>query len=114
MKRNAIAVYSLRKWGPFPDLGMVLCPSSNGSAQHGDWVEKGYDAPFVLWKLWGVILRALFFAWPVDALGRYSLQVARHGEALLDRRVQIRRASPISRLLWRFWNWREAWRARRQ
>jgi hypothetical protein len=111
---HAIIVYSPRKWGPFPDLGLVVWPRLGDQAQENDCFDKGYDLSFGAPRILGILLRTLFFAWPVEVLGHLSLALMRRGEATLDRRIQVRRASHISLLLWRFWDWAAAWHARRE
>ena len=111
----AISFYSPRKWGPFPDLGLVVWPcSTEPSMMERELVDRGYDWPFGSLRLLGLFLRSLFFAWPIETLRQVSLWSLRRADALLDRRVKIRKASPISRLLWRRWNWEPAWHARRK
>lgn len=110
----AIRVYSPRKWGPLPDIGIVVWPDSLSQASSGAApLDKGYDHGFALWRLIGVLLRALFFAWPSESLRRLSLRPFHKADALLDRRIQLRTASPISRFLWRHWNSAVVWHTRR-
>jgi len=112
---SAIAVYSPRKWGPFPDLGIVVWPrQSHARALRACLPDKGYDWSFGFWRLLGLVLRALFFNWPIEALHRLSLWSFHRADAILDRRVQIRQASPLSRLLWRCWDWVNVWHVRRK
>ncbi len=111
---NAVAVYSARKWGPFPDLGLVIWPNSAGNGSHHQLLDNGYDFPFGSWRLLGSLLRVPFFVWPSDLLRRLSLAPFHKADAILDRRVQIRFASPFSKVLWRFWDWMSAWRTRRE
>jgi dTDP-4-amino-4,6-dideoxygalactose transaminase len=106
---TAIAIYSARKWGPFPDLGIVLWPGQNPTAP-----DRGYDWTFGLTRLLVVLLRALFLAWPTETLRKLSLRVYHRAEVILDQRVQIRHASPVSRLLWRYWDWMTTFQVRRE
>jgi hypothetical protein len=111
----AITVYSPRKWGPFPDLGLVVWPRLGDPEAVGACLpDRGYDFSFGFWRLMGMPLRALFFAWPVETLRRLSLWPFHKADAILDQRVQIRRASPVSRWLWQCWDWAVAWQARRE
>ncbi len=115
VRDGSVAVYSIRKWGPFPDLGIVCFGESGDHKVRGSrCFEKGYDLSFGLWRLLGAVLRAAYFTWPVDPLRKLSLWPFKGADAILDKRVHIRRASPISRLLWRRWDWVAAWRARRE
>ncbi len=110
----AIAIYSPRKWGPFPDLGIVVWPRwSNDGGLRNCFLDRGYDLSFSFWRLWGMLLRTMFFACPVEKLRGPSLWPLHKADAILDQRMQIRRASPISRGLWRCWDWVAAWHARR-
>ena len=106
---RTISVYSPRKWGPFPDLGLILWPEQMQQAPE----RLAVDWPFALLRLWGSILRSLFFLWPKDRLRQWSLGPFRKAESLLDQRIHTGRASWISRLLWRHWDWAKAWRVRR-
>jgi dTDP-4-amino-4,6-dideoxygalactose transaminase len=111
---NAVAIYSARKWGPFPDLGLVVWPDHVNEAQRSRLLDGGYDFPFSTWRLLGSLLRGSFFVCPSELLRRLSLAPFHKADAILDQRVQIRRASPLSKMLWRFWDWTGAWRARRE
>jgi hypothetical protein len=109
----AIGVYSPRKWGPFPDIGLVVWPNSPGLSESQSGLMYGAcDFGFAFWRLAGIALRSLYFAVPIEALREPSRRPFR-ADGLLDRRVCVCRASPISRFLWRHWNWAEACRARR-
>jgi hypothetical protein len=109
-----IRLYSPRKWGPFPDLGLVIWPpAAKVSRPRSRLLDGGYDLGFALWRLTGGFLRALYFALPLEKLRRMSLHPFHRAEALLDRRVRVCRSSPISRLLWHYWKWIEVWRIRR-
>jgi hypothetical protein len=112
---SAIVTYSPRKWGPFPDLGIVLWPRpSSDSGLRNCLLDHGYDLHFVFWRLWGMLLRTMFFAYPAEVLRRLSLRPLHKADAILDQRMQIRHASPISRWLWRSWDWVAAWNVRRE
>ena len=105
---TAISVYSARKWGPFPDLGIIVWPHQNGPMP-----GKGYDWLFGFWRILDVLLRAVFFAWPTEVLRRLSLRAYHRAELILDQRIKIRQPSPFSLLLWRFWDWLDACHRRR-
>lgn len=109
---GVIAISSPRKWGPFPDLGLVEWPAGEPRQDH--LLDRGYDYAFGFWRLVGGFLRALFFAWPVEPLRRRSLAPLRRADALLDRRVRVCKASPFSRLMWRCWDQAVTIRRRRE
>jgi hypothetical protein len=109
-----VATYSARKWGPFPDLGLVIWRGGDPEAKHGGLLDRGYDFSFGFLRLLGVLLRTLFFAWPSETGRRLSLMPFHKADAVLDHRVRIRGASPLSRLLWRFWDWEGASQVRRE
>jgi hypothetical protein len=111
---QAYTVYSPRKWGPFPDLGIVVWPQATTPNPTDPLFDGRYDLAWATWRLLGTMLRAFFFAWPVDFLRSGSLWPFRRAEAVLDRRTRVCRASPLSRWLWRRWDWEVAWRCRRQ
>jgi hypothetical protein len=112
---SAIAIYSARKWGPFPDLGIVLWRRGGiPSPLKDSLLTKGYDWPFGSWRMVGLLLRSLLFAFPIEALRRLSRWPLEKAEATLDKRVRTRRASPVSEWLWRHWDWMAAWEVRRQ
>jgi hypothetical protein len=110
---GAIRVYSARKWLPVPDLGIVAWPS-NGSRTSLSEDAEGYNLPFALRRLGGLLLRSLFFAFPCEYLRSRSLEPVRGAESILDRRTVAGNATPISTALWRHWNWRTAWESRRR
>lgn len=111
---TAIRVYSPRKWGPFPDIGLVVWPSASAVSDVLPRSADGaYDFGFASWRLAGVMLRSLYFALPVEPVRRTSLGPFQRADELLNRRVRVCRASPISRYLWHHWQWSEAFRARR-
>lgn len=112
---KVIRIYSARKWGAFPDLGILTWSHPKDSdSSYAHFIGKGYDWAFGLYRFLGMCLRALFFAWPAKGVGHASLWFAQHGELILDHRIQVKRASPISRWLWHFWNWETAWHIRRE
>ncbi|HVO69364.1 MAG TPA: DegT/DnrJ/EryC1/StrS family aminotransferase [Aggregatilineaceae bacterium] len=106
--RRTYCVYSTRKWGPFPDLGILLCPSSPVPA-----LEDGFDWAFGFQRLTALLERALFFAYPTESLRRLSLNAYHRGDHILDQRVQLRHASPVSQMLWRLWDWQPVCQRRR-
>ena len=111
---HSIALYSPRKWGAFPDIGLVAWPDIPALPKSlPRLVDRSYDHRFTLWRLAGLLLRALYFALPVETLRRHSLSPLRKADALLDQRIRVRRASPASRFLWRHWKWAEMMRSRR-
>ena len=111
----SIAVYSPRKWGPFPDLGIVVWgEQALPPCQVRKLLDTGYDFGFAWFRLVGLLLRATFFSLPLDALRVLSLRPLHLAEEILHRRVRVTRASPVSRLLWRLWNWALVWQIRRQ
>lgn len=105
---DTFTVYSPRKWGPFPDLGMLIPPRHSILAP-----DKGYDWEFGFWRVIDIVLRAVFFAWPTRTLRRLSLYAYRRAEGILDKRIDIRSSSLLSILLWRYWNWQETFNSRR-
>ncbi len=110
----AISVYSPRKWGPFPDIGLVVWPRSPALSEPlPQLLDGGYDLGFAFWRLVGVMLRALYSAFPVETVRRISLRPFRRADDLLNRRVRVCRASPFSRFLWYHWEWSRACRVRR-
>lgn len=109
---RALTVYSVRKWGPFPDLGAVLWPAEVGAADRLP-PPRRYDWHLALYRVFGSFLRTLFFALPAEGLRALSLRPFHAAEARLDLRLDLCRASPFSLLLWRFWDWNAAWHARR-
>jgi hypothetical protein len=111
---TAIRVYSPRKWGPFPDLGLVVWPRSPAMFEPlSQLMDGAYDFRFAFWRLVGVVLRSLYFAFPVETLRQQSLSPFRRADDHLDRRVRVCWASPVSRFLWHHWQWAEACRIRR-
>ncbi len=111
---QSIALYSPRKWGAFPDIGLVAWPDKLlPSESLPRLTDRSYDHHFALWRLVGLLLRALYFALPVESLRRHSLRPLRKADALLDRRIRVRKASPVSQFLWHHWKWAEIWRSRR-
>jgi hypothetical protein len=111
---RAICVYSPRKWGPFPDIGLVVWPHSLALSESlPRLMDRAYDFEFAFWRLVGIVLRSLYFAFPLEVLRGQSLRPFRRAEGLLNRRVRVCRSSPISRFLWYHWNWAEVWRIRR-
>ncbi len=111
---QSIALYSPRKWGAFPDIGLVTWPDIPALPESlPRLVDRSYDHRYAFWRLVGLLLRALFFALPVEALRCPSLSPLRKADALLDQRICVGRASPVSRFLWRHWRWTEMWRIRR-
>jgi hypothetical protein len=106
---NTAAIYSARKWGPFPDLGIVLWPGENPPER-----ARGYDWGFGVTRLVDVLLRALFCFWSIEELRKLSLKAYHRAEHILDQRVQIHHASLISRVLWRHWDWMFVYQARRE
>lgn len=111
---SAISIYSPRKWGPFPDLGIITWPEEERLSQQDRRVAHGYDWRFLAWRLLGGVPRSLFFVWPKESLRRLSRLTLLKAEAVLDRRVRMRRASPISRMLWNRWDWTTAAKIRRE
>ncbi|MFN2185742.1 MAG: DegT/DnrJ/EryC1/StrS family aminotransferase [Anaerolineae bacterium] len=110
----AVHVYSARKWGPFPDLGLVIWPKAPAASEPlSGLMDGGYDFSFVFWRFVGVVLRTLYFAFPVEPLRGQSLSSFRRAEDRLDRRVRVCQASAISRFLWHHWQWADACRIRR-
>jgi len=111
----SIAVYSPRKWGPFPDLGIVIWGEQGPPpGEVRGLLDSGYDFEFAWFRLVGLLLRSAFFCFPLDALRALSLMPVHIAENILHRRVRVTRASPVSRLLWRWWNWALVWQVRRQ
>jgi hypothetical protein len=98
---NGIAISSPRKWGPFPDLGIVEWPEADRSP---NLLDRGYDLPFAGRRIVGGLLRALYFAWPTETLRKASLASLRRADEILDRRVRVCRGSPLSRLIWSHWD----------
>lgn len=110
----SICLYSPRKWGPFPDIGLVLWLHSAALSEGTPRQLVGaYDYGFAFWRLLGVVLRSLYLALPSDNLRRHSLRPFHRADGLLDRRIRVCKASPISRFLWHHWQWEEACRMRR-
>jgi len=111
----AIAVYSARKWGPFPDLGIVVWPFRERlGVEAAALLDRRYDLWLFNARLAGLLLRTAFFAFPCETLREVSLRWVKHSENIFDRRVLVSKASPLSRLLWRLWDWRCACQRRRQ
>ncbi len=106
---GAIGIYSARKWGPFPDLGLVHWPDERGAR-----LARGYDWHFGGWRLMAGILRALFFRFPREWLRRFSLAACHRGEHILDQRVKICGPSILSRTMWHKWDWQAVCEQRRE
>ena len=110
----SICLYSPRKWGAFPDIGLAIWPRSLALSEAlPRLLDVAYDYGFAFWRLVGVLLRSLYFALPAETLRQRSLRPLHRADGLLDRRIRVCRSSPISRFLWHHWKWDEIWRIRR-
>lgn len=112
---GAIVVYSARKWAPFPDLGIVQWPEGVGArgAEEPRVLDAGYDLAFSSTRFTALLMRTLFMTFPCEVFRRWSFVRVQQSDRILDRRCVLRSASPVSQLLWRMWNWRQSWDARR-
>lgn len=111
----AIAVYSARKWGPFPDLGIVIWPRKASSPDKAATLfDAWYHLPFLKARIAGLVLRSAYLSFPCETLRSLSLRPVHNADDILDRRVVVSRASPVSQVLWWLWDWRSAWRIRRR
>jgi hypothetical protein len=111
----AIAVYSARKWAPFPDLGIVIWSRTTLSPDKAaPLFDAWYHLPFLKARIAGLVLRSVYLSFPCETLRRLSLRPVHTADDILDRRVVVSRASPVSQILWRRWDWKSAWHIRRR
>lgn len=103
-------IYSVRKWGPFPDLGIIRW-ADNREGTNG---PGNIDWAFSAWRTIELLLRAFFFAWPTETLRKLSLRAYHRADAVIDKRIQVRGPSVLSIFLWRRWNWVVAGEIRRR
>ena len=102
-------IYSVRKWGPFPDLALLVTPKGSDIRP-----DKGIDYKFFLYRFAGLALRGAYFNFPAPLLSDASLRCFNRAEILLDARIQPKNSSYFSRLLWKRWDWRSAAERRRE
>ncbi len=111
---GAIIVYSARKWAPFPDLGIVRWPTNTADEGKDHLLDAGCDLGFFLTRLAALVMRSVFLTLPCEIFRRCSLESVQKSEHLLNSRCVLGGASPVSRLLWSTWDWRESWDVRRR
>lgn len=111
---GAIIVYSARKWAPFPDLGIVRWPTNTAEDAKDHLLDAGCDLGFFSTRFAALVMRSLFLTLPCEIFRRWSRESVQKSERLLNGRCVLGGASPLSRLLWVTWDWRESWDTRRR
>ena len=110
-----IAVYSVRKWGPFPDLGLVTSPPGFCEIEQLTGTARNRARHrFFLLRTLGILLRTAYFAVPVAGLRSISLRPFKWAERSLDKDIPNGPPSSLTKWLWQRWDWPSVWRRRRE
>src|ERR1700722_9757031 len=109
------AVYSVRKWGPFPDLGLVVFPQGSCEIERLDGTGRNHDSHrFFLLRTLGMLLRTAYFTFPVAGLRSFSLIPFKWAERSLDEDIPNGPPSSLTKWLWQRWDWPMVWKRRRE
>ena len=110
-----VVVYSIRKWGPFPDLGLVVFPKDGDRYRHlADTGRKRTGDWFFLLRTLGISMRTAYFLFPIAGLRSISLRPFQWAENILDETISDRPPSGFTKWLWQHWDWPSAWKQRRE
>jgi hypothetical protein len=99
------SVYSVRKWGPFPDLALLSLPDDVDVLP-----DRCIDFQFFATRLLMLILRGAFFRVPLQSLRSCSLWAYHKAERVLDARIRPCGSSILAQRLWESWIGGRPWR----